>query len=106
MKKFAGVKPFNQLVIDAKTQGYTLNTKPFDEGSDWLYLRKDQKLIAVNMFNGVFFVYADNKCIATEISTELEKEAWYSELLELLYRPLPALEQKRKSRRCIDNTND
>ena len=105
MRKFASVKSFDQLVFEAKHQGYKVNTKPFDEGSDWLYLNKNGRDVAVNIFNGTFFVYQNRRCIATEISAELEQEAWYTELLELLYKPLPVFADKEKTASAI-NTDD
>jgi hypothetical protein len=94
MKKFKGMKPLDQLIEDAKRNGWEVDTADYDQkGSDFIYLRdmyERLKQVAVNTVNGHFYVYEpfSDKPTATHLSKELDNEAWYQEILELLYIPL------------------
>jgi hypothetical protein len=91
MRKFKEMKPLQQLIEDAKANGWEVDTTEYDKGSDFIYLRdmyERLKQIAVNATNGHFYVYepfSQNQPTATHLSNELDDEAWYKEILELLY---------------------
>lgn len=92
MLKYKGMKTIDQIKQDAINQGWEIDFKKWDnDGDDWFWLRdmNNRMLqILVNCF-GRFFVYspASEHYIATEESTEFDNEAWYKEILDLLYEP-------------------
>ncbi|WP_446936676.1 hypothetical protein [Lysinibacillus fusiformis] len=102
MKKFSGNKKIEDIIADAETKGWEVDTKNFDTGSDWIYLRDMYgqvksndgmpKQIAFNTTNGHYFVYEplSDKPVATHMSSELDSEEWYSEILNLVYDSIPS----------------
>lgn len=89
MKKFKGMKSLETIIAEAKAIGWEVDTRQYDQGSDWFWLRDIKRRmlqICVNGFNGSFYVYSafsGDAVYATE-SSELD-EKWYNEILELLY---------------------
>lgn len=94
MKKFQGTKKMDDIIKDAVEQKWEVDTDLFHQsGSDFIYLR-DQKVrmkqVALNVTNGCFSVFEpfSNEPTATHLSSGLDDEPWYQELLELIYEPL------------------
>lgn len=91
MKKFEGIKPLNDLLIDAQNNGWVVDTKEFDEkGSDWIWIRdlfQRMKQIKYNPTNGWFYVWSPESedSVANHMSVHLEDEEWYLGILGLLY---------------------
>lgn len=100
MKKFSGNKNLQDTIEGAKEKGWEVDTRNFDTGDDWIYLRdmygqvksndSIPRQIAYNTVNGHFFVYEPltDKPVATHLSDELDNEEWYSEILHLVYEKI------------------
>lgn len=67
-----------------------IDDSDFQKGGDWIMYRgefyKKPVSIAVNVCNGWFFVYHMNgDLLASHLSTELDNEEWYANLLNVIY---------------------
>lgn len=87
MKKFKGKKELDEIIDIAKSKGYKVDTKDFDnKGNDYIYLSNESRRIAYITVNGGFMIYdKDGECIATHKSFGLDNTKWYQEILELFY---------------------
>lgn len=94
MKKYKGTRCMEDIESLAKEQGWVVDIEAFEKtGSDFIYLRdveERMKQIALNVTNGHFFVYEpiSEKPTASHLSSDLDEEEWYIEILDLLYEPL------------------
>ncbi|MED1125261.1 hypothetical protein [Bacillus atrophaeus] len=100
MKRFNGNKNLDDIISNAKTEGWEVDTQRFDSGSDWIYLRDMNgqvesnegapRQIAYNTVNGHFFVYEpiSDEPVASHMSDEFDDKVWYNSLLNLIYEPL------------------
>lgn len=100
MKKFKGLRNLDIIISEAKKQGWDIDTDAFDKGGDYIYLRDMYgqvksndgfpRQVALNTFNGHFYVYIPVKDdpVANHMSEEFEGEEWYDAILELVYEPL------------------
>lgn len=93
MKKFKGLKKLDEIKQAMTERGMTENTEEYDNGGDWIYYEGtfyDKPIrIALNTFNGWFFVYdkEHSEAIANHLSTNLDNEKWYEQLLNTIYTP-------------------
>lgn len=93
MKKFGGVRQLDDLRKRAIKAGWKVDEKAYhEEHSDYIFLYEktdDNVVVAVNTFNGQFFVYdnATDKNIATHLSSELDNKPWYAEILDIFNKP-------------------
>ncbi|MCR8994601.1 hypothetical protein [Brevibacillus laterosporus] len=89
-KKFSGMRELDDIIAKAKSDGWEVDTKDFDEGGDWIWLRDiDGRMLQVkyNTFNAHFYVWnpASDKPCANHLSVEHEGKEWYDYLLNLFY---------------------
>lgn len=93
MKKFKGLRKYDDIIKDAKNLGFEVDTTGYDNGDDGIWLR-DLDLngrleqVYINMFNGNFGIYfpeSETKAYATHLSEEFDNEDWYNEILDLIY---------------------
>lgn len=102
MKKFKGNRSLKEILQNAKENGWDVDTTEFDKnGSDWIWIRdiRNRMLqIKFNTTNGNFFIWnpSSEKPVATHLSTELDNEDWYAEILNLFYLPHLASETGMK----------
>lgn len=90
MKKFKGNRRFDDIISLAEQDGWEVDTDVFNEGGDSIWVRDMfNRILQIrfNTFNGHFFVYSpiSDKPIATHLSSELDNEEWYQEILDLFY---------------------
>lgn len=79
MKVFNGVRTIEEIVKLATEKGYEHKCVNFQNR-----LSKGDLDICIRSF-GKFFVYKHGQCIASELSTGLDNELWYLEILDILY---------------------
>ncbi|HEO2443930.1 MULTISPECIES: hypothetical protein [Bacillus] len=93
MKKFAGVRSLDDMRTQAIEAGWKFDEKAYHkENSDYVFLygkTKDDIMVAINTFNGHFFVYnnATDESIATHLSERFDQESWYVEILNIVNKP-------------------
>lgn len=91
MKTFKGTKSLEVIVNDGEAIGWIVDTTAYYESdSDFIYLiDMDVRLkqVAVNVFNGHFFVYEpfQDTPTASHLSKEFDDVEWYKEILNLIY---------------------
>ncbi|NFL43135.1 hypothetical protein FDB61_15720 [Clostridium botulinum] len=90
MRKYKGLKKIEDIKKQAIELGYRYDK--LGESSKWFIL-SDRNYRGIEVtFNrfGKFIVYKalSDKKIATEKDEQLDNEAWYKEILDLLYEPL------------------
>jgi hypothetical protein len=91
MKKFSGARELDEIIKLAKEKGFDIDRTQFDKGGDWIWLRDmDGRMVQIkfNVCNGWFYIYtpaSGDKPWATHMSSELDDNPLYSEILDLLY---------------------
>ncbi|MGM0750218.1 MAG: hypothetical protein ACQEUS_20820 [Bacillota bacterium] len=93
MKKFGGVRSLGDLKKKAIESGWKVDEKAYHEKhSDYVFLHEktdNDVVVAVNTFNGHFFVYnrVTDENLATHLSAEFDNGPWYSEILNIINKP-------------------
>ena len=91
MKKYKGNKKYDDICKQMKDKGMKIDTGEFDNGGDFVNFKgvwhNLPLTIVLNTFNGQFVVFngISGNQLATHLSTELDEEQWYSELMDTLY---------------------
>lgn len=90
MRTFKGNRNLAEIRLIAEDKCFEVDTEAYDKGNDWFALRDmDNRVIQilVNGYNGHFKVYRPFSVepVATHLSEEFDNEAWYQEILEILY---------------------
>lgn len=94
MKQYKGLRPLEDIYALMKDKKMTIDSKDFEKGGDYVNFKGgwDNKplTIAVNTFNGGFFVSNGftGEIIGTHLTTDKDGEQWYDNILETLYLPL------------------
>lgn len=94
MKKYIGIRKYDDICNIMKEKGMEIDNADFEKGSDFVYFKgawHDLPLtVMFNTFNGQFSVFNGftGKLLATHLSTELDMESWYADLMDTLYLPL------------------
>lgn len=93
MLQFSGNRELNTIRKDVIKAGGVWNTERYDAGEDRLSFTFKERLVIYCPMNGTFIVQKGLKGkaaeeLVTESSTEMEKQSWYVDLLNLLYKPL------------------
>lgn len=91
MKKYKGSRKYDEICNDMKSKGLRVDSNDFDRGGEFVYFKGAWHghpwTIAYNTCNGHFFVYNGftGAQVATHMSTELDNEPWYMDLMDTLY---------------------
>lgn len=110
MKTFKGNRSVTEIKQRMKKLGYhwtKQSQNAYAAGSDYMgFENKNGLFVLFSTFNGQFSVkdLKKQKIIATHMSTELDDKAWYSDILDALYEPLP--ESKKQYIIKIDHQDD
>lgn len=93
MKKYKGIKKYDDICKLMKDKGLHVDTREFDKGGDFVNFKGVWHglplTIVYNTFNGQFMVFngITGDQLATHLSTELDGVLWYSDLIDTLYEP-------------------
>lgn len=91
MKKYAGVKPMDEIKKAVIAKGWPWNQMLYDDGSDWLTFGFEYKGrrfdVCFRPFGGKFIIDTP-KGLVTEESKEYDRTAWYVALMDFIYLPL------------------
>lgn len=91
MKKYKGLKKIEEINQKMSMLGMSIEMDEFEKGGDWIHYKGIfygmWLHIALNVFNGWFFVYDKTSpdAIATHRSNNLDEVEWYKNLLDLIY---------------------
>lgn len=91
MKKYKGLKKYDDICNQMRDKGMKADTSEFDKGGDFVNFKgvwhNLPLTVVLNAFNGQFAVFngISGSQLATHLSTELDGEEWYSELTDTLY---------------------
>lgn len=94
MKKYKGNKKYDDVCKLMNDKGMQVDTTEFDKGGDFVNFKgmwhSLPLTIVFNTFNGQFTVFngITGKRLANHLSTDLDGEKWYSDLMDTLYEPL------------------
>lgn len=90
-KKFNGRYTIDEIIDNARNDGWDVDTTDFDKGGDWIWLRDIHNRmlqIKLNSFNYHFYVWnplSDKPC-ATHLSVEHEGKDWYEGILNMFFK--------------------
>lgn len=87
--KFSGNRNLKDIKKDVISSGGEWHDQDYQDGSDHITFTYQGRQIIYNTFNGRFFTQFGEERV-TERSVEMEREQWYIDLLNLLYKPLAA----------------
>ena len=85
-KQYSG----NRSLEEIKAKANHWDQSGWDNGEDWINIEfkilGKLRHVLYNGFNGTF-ITEDKGETVTECNSELDNELWYSELLDILYKP-------------------
>lgn len=95
MLQFSGNRELENIKKDVIKAGGVWNTERYDMGDDRLSFTFKERLVIYCPMNGTFIVQKGLRGkaaeeLVSESDTAMEKQQWYVDLLNLLYKPLKA----------------